>query len=151
MRVNLKTNLGFTLAELMIVVVIIGILTAIALPAYNDHVISARRADGQASLLDLYARMERFYAENNTYATATVNTAPATDIITDPAGGTAGTMPSPDGFYNLTITAQSLNAFTLQATPVGDQTNDLICANLSINSLGQKGESGTGTLTTCWR
>lgn len=143
-------QLGFSLIELMIVTVIIAILAAIAYPAYTSHIVETRRTDAQKSLLDLYARMERYYAETNTYATATLNTGAATDIGT--GGSTAGVETSADGFYELAIQAQNATSFTLTATPQGSQaTEDTLCGTLSLNSLGVKGQSGSGTTDECWR
>lgn len=142
---------GFSLIELMIVVSLLAILTAIAVPAYMNQVENTRRTDGQRSLMDAYTRMERFFTENNTYNTATINTNVNTDILTDPDGGTAGVMPSNDGFYNISITAQTATSFTLTATPTGAQTGDTTCANLTINQLGQRGNSGGGSLNDCWK
>src|SRR5437868_13637740 len=61
---------GFTLIELIITVTIVGILVAIAYPAYQDHLIASRRSDGQSALLNTAALMEHFYTENNTYVGA---------------------------------------------------------------------------------
>ena len=65
---------GFTLIELMIVIVIVGILFAIALPSYQSSVLRGHRADAQGILMDISAREERFMAQNNTYTTD-INTA----------------------------------------------------------------------------
>lgn len=135
---------GFTLIELMIVVAIIGILAAIAYPSYINHITRSRRADGQTGLMNLAARMERYYSENNTYATATIAAGSAvTDVLTNNQ--------STDGWYTISIPAQTATTFTLQAAPNGDQAaNDGLCATLTLNQLGVKGENGTGTVGDCW-
>lgn len=75
------TQQGFTLVELMIVVVIIGIIASVAIPNYQDYVRRARAVDATSTLADMRIRMEQFYQDNRTYvggpcaAPATANTA----------------------------------------------------------------------------
>jgi type IV pilus assembly protein PilE len=129
---------GFTLIEMMVTVAIMGILAAVAYPSYLEHLAKGRRADGRAALLDLAQRMERYYTERSTYATATL--------------GNSGVYPStsPQGHYTLSITAKSATAFSIQATPTGSQLHDA-CGSLGYNQAGDKSSSG-GTLPTsaCW-
>ena len=124
-----KNNKGFTLAELMIVVAIIGILGAVAYPSYVHHMKKANRADGIDSLLALAGRMEEYYMNNDTYVDATV-----------------ANVNSSDGKYTLAITTATAFAYTITATPVG---GDNYCGNLTLNSLGAKGASA-GTAADCW-
>ena len=141
---------GFTLTELMVVVAIVGILAAVAYPAYTEHVVKTRRTDAQASLMDLAARMERHFAENNTYANATIASAAATDVLSSAT--------SPEGWYTLAITAANGSSYTLQATPQNAQgTADTWCQSLTLNSLGARGVANgpagapTWNATQCWR
>ncbi len=129
---------GITLMELVIVVAIVAILGAIAIPSYNDYVTETRRADGQVALLDLANRMDRFFTENNTYVGATL-------------AGLGMPTTSSEGFYNLAITNATGTAYTIQATPTGAQASqDTNCASLTYNQLGQKGNTGPGTAADCW-
>ena len=59
---------GFTLIELLVAVTIVAILTAVAYPAYRNHVIRSQLVDATAALADTRVRMEQFYADNRTYA-----------------------------------------------------------------------------------
>lgn len=73
----MKTKIhGFTLIEVMIVVAIVGILAAIAIPSYTESVRRGARADARASILTVMQQQERFFTQNNTYA-AFPNTAQA--------------------------------------------------------------------------
>ena len=62
---------GFTLIELMIVVVIVGILAAIAYPAYQQYARETKRADAHAALLRIATLEEKFFSNNNQYAAST--------------------------------------------------------------------------------
>ena len=65
---NRKTSNGFTLVEILIVVAIIGILAAVAVPAYFNHILRTRQAEAYHNLLDLKAAQEMFYSMENIYA-----------------------------------------------------------------------------------
>ena len=138
----LKHMTGFTLTELMITVALVGILGTIAYPSYLDQVRKSRRTDAKASLINLAGLMEQHFSRNNTYANATIAGGTASDVLSD--------ADTPEDWYTLSITAQSATTYTLQATPKGDQTNDTICASLSLDSLGTKSTSGSGTVQSCW-
>ncbi|MGX2033042.1 type IV pilin protein [Methylocaldum gracile] len=130
---------GFTLMELMIAVAVVGILAAVAFPSYQSQVIKTRRSDGKAALMSAAAKQEQYYLDNKTYA----NTMTALGYSANPAS-------SAEGYYQISITASSATAFTLQAAPQGSQTSDTVCDNLTLNNLGTKTESGSGTVNDCW-
>jgi type IV pilus assembly protein PilE len=130
---------GVTLIELMIVVVIIGILVAIAYPGYQSQMQKTRRADGQAALLNAAQALERCFTRFNTYNNA------GCPIVANLVGGT----PSPQGWYVVTDSAPAANGFALVATPQAAQAGDTQCANLTLNSIGAR--SATGTVpANCW-
>jgi type IV pilus assembly protein PilE len=135
--------LGFTLIELMIVVAIIGVLAAVALPAYQQSVRSGGRAEAQSLLLQVAANQERFYSDNNSYsANADPLAAPAVATITSEAG-----------LYQVAVAACAggaiANCFIATATPQGNQAADS-CTTLTITSTGLKGATGD-TVGNCWR
>lgn len=134
---------GFSLIELMIAVAIVGILAAIAYPSYRNYVLKAGRADGQGMLMDAMARQERFYTENNTYTTSLTSLGYSADT----------NVASPEGNYQLSAAACGAgitSCVKLTATPAGGQAEDTECANLTLDSTGAKGISGTGTAAACW-
>jgi type IV pilus assembly protein PilE len=132
---------GFTLIELMIAVAVVGILTAVAYPSYQNHIKKAKRSEAQAALVSLATAMEQWRVENNnSYTGVTVGTAgDATDIFTSrvPTDG-SGTQS-----YTLSISNLAASTYTLTATPVGSDD----CGNLTLTSTGVKGSS---TGTNCW-
>src|SRR3990167_2671933 len=140
---------GFTLIELVITMAIISILASIAYPSYLDYITRLRRHDGQTALLELANQMEQYYANNNTYKTATIATGNSSDIQSSNT--------TPEGWYRLIITEQSDTNYTLQATAINAQAkNDEPCQHLTFNSIGEKGpakgsdESSKGALSRCW-
>ncbi|MFC5473522.1 type IV pilin protein [Paraherbaspirillum soli] len=148
----MKNSRGFTLIELMVVVVVIAILAAVALPSYRSSVMKSRRSSAQAALLDLASREERYYTANNTYAS---------DLPTlgYPAGSTTVAVPDSNNyFYDLaapTLTKDAggaVTGFKLQAAPANSQTKDTTCGTYTFTSLGLRGnQDSSGTaLTSCW-
>lgn len=144
MQHSLPRHSGFTLIEVMIAILIVAILTAVALPAYQDSIRKTKRAEGKAALLDLQNRMERFFIDRNSYATACIGSACAagTQVLNSAS--------TEHGYYTLSFPGGTLsaNAYTLQAAPTFDDT---LCGNLTLTNTGVKGEGGTATtVTQCW-
>ena len=140
-KIKAKFNHGFTLIELMIVVAIIGLLAGIAYPQYGQYVIRGKRSEGRAALMDGAARLERFYSDNNRYATST--------NIIPPGAGIAATTES--DYYDMSIVISSpFQVYTLTATPKSPFV-DTECGALTLTNAGVKGENGTATdVATCW-
>lgn len=134
-----KTQAGMTLIELIVVMVIIGILAAIAIPSYRQYVIRSQRVDATSGLLRLATAQEKFYLQNNTYATQA-------QIATAPPGG-LGIAGTEHGWYTLAITASSAAGFTATAVPVagGPQASDA-CQLFQVDDRGVK----TATIPKCW-
>lgn len=142
MRIRMK---GFTLIELMIVIVVIAVLASIAVPSYRQYVLRTHRVEAKSALLNLAAAQEKFYLQNNTYADD--------DELTDaPPAGLGLPATTENGFYDIEITAADATTFSARATAAGGQAADSACATFTINALGVKAatKQGGGASTTCW-
>jgi len=137
---------GVTLIELMIVIVVVAILASIAVPSYRNYVLRSHRVEAKAALLNLAAAQEKFYLQNNTYATNT-------QLTTAPPNGLGLASSTENGWYTVAI-ANGANAagFSATATATGTQTEDDDCATFTINQLGVKSatKSGGSASTVCW-
>ena len=141
---------GFTLIELLIVVTVVGILAAIAVPSYNDYVLRANRAAGKAAVMRIAGQQESFFTDRKQYATALNGLAPEYTAATMFLRRDGNFQAANDAraIYGFTLTGASANAFTIQATPVNSQARDNRCGTLFYTNAGQKTVS-TGA-TNCW-
>lgn len=145
MKIEKSSNYsnGFTLVEVLIVVAIIGIISAIAIPSYTNYLLQSRRIDGVSFLTEVAGEQIRFSSENNRFATT----------MAELGYGDEATALSSEGFYTLSITTDNDNqTYVLTATPVagGPQVKDAECATMTLNSSKQKTVSGTGSPESCW-
>lgn len=130
-----------TLIEIMIVVVIVGILAAIALPSYQNHVIRANRAAATACLTEMAQVMERRYSQDMRYNADTAAGLPASQCVTDL-----------NARYGFQLQNLAGRTFTLQATPTSLQS-DSTCGTLTLNQAGQKtanGSTAANIIRQCW-
>lgn len=133
---------GFTLIELLIVVAIIGIIAAIAVPSYSSYLTDARRSDAIGFLAEAAGEQIRYFSDNNQYA----------DDMKELGYGDAATFDTPEGYYTVSVTNPGgAGTFVLTATPVagGKQASDTQCKAFTINDRGVRKNEG-GTNTNCW-
>ena len=127
---------GMTLIELLIVVAIVGILAAVAGPAWNDQVLKSRRADARNALLMAQIEQEQYRANNLTYAT------------TMSALGLGSYDSDLRDYYDLEVASADASSFLITATPNGSQANDSTC---NVFAIRQTGPETTGyAASSCW-
>ena len=147
---------GFTLIEVMVAMLIIGILAAIALPSYSSYVARARRADARTQLLQVAQFMQSFYAANDSFmqdrAANTVFSQVPPPLLQSPADSTQ--------LYTLVIPSATLtnSSFEIRMAPVaGSSMSNDPCGTFTLTSTGVRGvlvggQAGSVTLRdTCWR
>lgn len=130
---------GFTLIEVMVVVVIIGILATIAYPAYQKFTVQSRRTDGQIPLARLAAAQEKFYSECGHYARNIVSTSTAQACGTSAASFANGNLP-----FN-TTTEKTLYTISLVTPTVACPITN--CYRLQAAPDSGKSQASDGTLT----
>lgn len=125
--------------ELMIVVAIIGILAAIAVPAYSEYVIKGKRSDAKAALLNAQLAQEKYRANNTSYGTLAQI-------------GVSST--SPDGYYTIAISGTpDATSYTVTAAPLSPFA-DSTCGTFAVNKDGKTTSASVQTtaakVTECW-
>ncbi len=141
-----RAAVGFTLIELMVALVLVGLLAAIALPAYFEQVARARRADVQAALLEDAGYMQHYYSAHDAF---TGTPPPSLPAATSPRGGAASYR------IGVAVPADDPTTFVLTATRTGAMRADR-CGDFSYDHLGRRGlvpgtaEAGRSA-ESCWR
>jgi len=132
---------GFTLVELMIVVAVMAILTAIAYPMYQDQVRKSRRAAVKGSILQVSQFMERHYTENMRYSDSGGNTLSMSDVYNASFMEDRNTV---EQHYTLNLTSNG-TTYSIQAVPKSGQSGDK-CGTLALASTGNR----TAGYSNCW-
>nr|WP_183410938.1 type IV pilin protein [Litorivivens lipolytica] len=133
---GLRTEKGFTLIEVMVVVAMIAIIATIAMGSYRDSTVRANRTAAASYLLEVANMQERYLLDNRSYAA---------DMAT------LGASVPPEVSANYTVTTVGAAAtYQVTATPTGAQaSDDTDCGWLRINNTGAKSTQHGGTR--CWR
>lgn len=131
---------GFTLTEIMIVIVIVAVLTALAFPSYQQYVLESSRSEAHANLMRIADMQERFFIQNNGYGRTL-----AAIGFTDNSS-----------IYDFEVTASpaapaAATSYAITAKPQGSQAKDTDCKAIFLDSAGERDDSGTpDDEAICW-
>ncbi|MGH8670600.1 MAG: type IV pilin protein [Burkholderiales bacterium] len=132
---------GFTLIELMIVVTVVAILAAVAMPAYTDHVRRAKITEATSNLSDLRVKLEQFFQDNRTYVGAC-------------AAGTIAPLPSGVNAQYFTYTCPTLTATTYTTQATGVTSQGMSGFTYTLNQVNTRATTavpaGWTTNAACW-
>lgn len=126
---------GFTLIEMMIVVALIAVLAAIAMPSYQNSIRKARRTDARGALTIVAQLLERYNTQSNTYLGATLGA----------GAGALYAAASENNYYSLALSNLTTTTFTITATPIGGQTADS-CGPYTLTEAAVRAPTMAG----CW-
>ena len=148
---NIRSRMrGMTLTELLTVIVIVGVLAAIAVPTYRRYLIRTQRSEAKIALLQLQTAQEKYYAQYNRYTDKVT----ATSTAASPGLGLLGVTET--GKYDIQVTelTDGDQAYVASASPHagGGQADDSDCGTFTINERGLRGNStGTTNVEKCWK
>jgi len=145
-----KKQGGFTLLELMIVVVIIGVLSAMAYPSYMQYVVSTKRTAATSVLLQVADRQQQFFMDNKTFTADMTNLGfPASPLV---VGDDGRPLASGDAksVYTISMSNVGVTTYTITATPLHAQlSRDTDCGALTLDQSLAKGAGGA--VADCWK
>ncbi|MEO8806009.1 MAG: type IV pilin protein [Burkholderiaceae bacterium] len=133
----MRRNKGFTLIELMIVVAIIAILSAIAIPSYSDYVRRSKITDAVATLAGMRVKMEQYFQDNRTYVGACT-------------AGTVATLPPASAYFTFDCGTPTAATYTITATG----TASMLGFGYSLDQANARATTAVPTgwtlSNTCW-
>jgi type IV pilus assembly protein PilE len=133
----LSSKKGFTFIELLIIITIVGILLTIAYPSYTQSVRKSKRSDASTTISQIQLAQEAYRSNNTTYGT-----------LAQVWGGVAA---SPQGYYTLAVSGNTATGYTITATALGDQLNDIQAGtSCTPMQLVVSGLTETKTPAACW-
>jgi len=136
---------GFSLLELLVVLVLVSVVAALALPGFRQQIARVHRTEAMTALLQLQSAEEKFYLRHNTYSR---------NITAAPPVGLGLPAATSSNRYLLSVAvADDGQTFIATATPTraGGQDADHECLAFSIDAHGRRAVSGTRDARHCWK
>jgi type IV pilus assembly protein PilE len=143
-----RRNAGFTLAEILTVVVVVAVLAAVAVPLWRVHLLRVRRSDAIAALVAVQNAQDKFFGRNARYASGA-------QLSAAEPGGLGLKAQSDHGYYDIDVRSSDGLAYTATARAgrVSGQADDTRCAEFSIDHNGMRhavDAAGQDRSADCW-
>ena len=143
----MKKQRGFSLLEMMVVVVVIAVLAGLAINSYANQVRKSKRAEAKQMLTDYALRMEKWRTNNASY---TVDLTDINGAATSPSGNYSIQLGTPVGTCSNGVTASDTNSFGIAAIAQGEQSGDTGCGTIQLFSLCGDVVKQSSTDNDCW-
>ena len=128
---------GYSLLEVMIVLLIMSILLMVAVPFYQNYLVRSRRTEAQHVLMSSALALEHYYHTKGSYEGASLE-----KLHVD--------LQNVSPYYDILVTYESPNSYVLSAIPTTNQ-EDRACGTITLDQLGRRGYSGMAeSLSDCW-
>jgi type IV pilus assembly protein PilE len=140
---------GFTLIELMIVIVIVAILVSIGYPSYTQYLTRAKRQAAKNMIYQITDRQEQFFLDNRSYAANLTALGFAADTMALDRNGQITDASDTERTYTFDLTNTSATTYTVSIAPqLAQASHDSACGTLTLTHTGNRDNSGTAT--NCW-
>lgn len=148
MHMHERKSRGFTLIELMVVVAIVAILAAVAIPGYRNYVLRAGRTDALVAVNEVAMAQERYRLDHNAYATS-LDVLNANGMTVNGSGASAYAIPE-GGRHTIHLMGATATSFTVEARNYGTQSDDTRCNYFRLTNAGVR-SMGVGAVADCWK
>tara|TARA_R110001599_G_scaffold145321_1_gene327582 strand:- start:31778 stop:32266 length:489 start_codon:yes stop_codon:yes gene_type:complete len=138
---------GFTLIEMLVALVIMGILFFVALPGYEYAVVKSTRASARGALLDLVSRQEQYFVNHKRYATTLVQLGLSQNLYVD---GQGDAVDRGSAAYQIRLELEDGSYSGVQAVPLHGQSADAACLTFSLSRIGVRAVTGAQSPGNCW-
>ncbi len=141
---------GFTLIELMVVIVIVGIISAFAYPSYVQYIVDTKRTAATSVLLQIANRQQQFFMDSKSYTADLTNLGFPNNPLEISDDGRSMTSGDSDNVYSVSLSNVTVTTYTITATPLNTQlSRDADCGALTFDQSGAKGAGGS--VDDCWK
>lgn len=131
---------GFSLIEMMMVVAIVGLLAVVSMRFFGENNNKARRTSVQTTMLDVQAKLERYYVNNRKYTNDLTDLGYSASLYVNAEGNATA---QAKAYYRIQLATPDSFSYTITATPINVQASDS-CGALTVNEAGDKAPAN------CW-